>query len=78
MINGITRNSLGSIQKLRSIQEALSAKRNVMRMPKRFLMATRFVYAKGLDLMMQSFAEIPCKQDDEWELDIIGDGGAVG
>ena len=40
---------------------------------KRFLMATRFVYAKGLDLMMQSFEEF-CKQDDEWELDIIGDG----
>ena len=40
---------------------------------KRFLMATRFVYAKGLDLMMQSFDEF-CKQDDEWELDIIGDG----
>lgn len=40
---------------------------------KRFLMATRFVYAKGLDLMMESFEEF-CKQDDEWELDIIGDG----
>lgn len=40
---------------------------------KRFLMATRFVYAKGLDLMMESFEEF-CKQDDEWVLDIIGDG----
>lgn len=40
---------------------------------KHFLMATRFVYAKGLDLMMESFEEF-CKQDDEWVLDIIGDG----
>ena len=40
---------------------------------KRFLMATRFVYAKGLDLMMESFEEF-CKQDKEWELDILGDG----
>ena len=40
---------------------------------KRFLMATRFVYAKGLDLMMESFAEF-CKLDDEWQLDIIGAG----
>lgn len=40
---------------------------------KRFLMATRFVYAKGLDLMMESFEEF-CKQDDEWQLDIIGAG----
>jgi glycosyltransferase involved in cell wall biosynthesis len=40
---------------------------------KRFLMATRFVYAKGLDLMMESFEEF-CKSDDEWQLDIIGDG----
>lgn len=40
---------------------------------KRFLMATRFVYAKGLDLMMESFEEF-CKYDDEWQLDIIGDG----
>lgn len=40
---------------------------------KRFLMATRFVYAKGLDLMMDSFAEF-CKLDDEWQLDIIGAG----
>ncbi|MFR5149275.1 MAG: hypothetical protein ACLTER_06870 [Ruminococcus sp.] len=40
---------------------------------KRFLMATRFVYAKGLDLMMESFEEF-CKEDSEWELDIIGDG----
>lgn len=38
-----------------------------------FLMATRFVYAKGLDLMMESFEEF-CKQDDEWQLDIIGAG----
>ena len=36
-------------------------------------MATRFVYAKGLDLMMESFEEF-CKEDSEWELDIIGDG----
>ena len=36
-------------------------------------MATRFVYAKGLDLMMESFEEF-CKADSEWELDIIGDG----
>ena len=36
-------------------------------------MATRFVYAKGLDLMMESFEEF-CKQDDEWQLDIIGAG----
>lgn len=40
---------------------------------KRFLMATRFVYAKGLDLMMESFEEF-CKEDDEWMLDIIGAG----
>lgn len=40
---------------------------------KRFLMATRFVYAKGLDLMMEAFEEF-CKQDDEWVLDIIGAG----
>ncbi|MDO5134598.1 MAG: glycosyltransferase [Eubacteriales bacterium] len=40
---------------------------------KRFLMATRFVYAKGLDLMMESFEEF-CRQDSQWELDIIGDG----
>ncbi|WP_373215287.1 glycosyltransferase [Ruminococcus sp. 5_1_39BFAA] len=40
---------------------------------KRFLMATRFVYAKGLDLMLDSFEEF-CKEDDEWELDIIGAG----
>ena len=40
---------------------------------KHFLMATRFVYAKGLDLMMESFEEF-CKQDDEWQLDIIGAG----
>lgn len=40
---------------------------------KRFLMATRFVYAKGLDLMLDSFEEF-CKQDEEWELDIIGAG----
>lgn len=36
-------------------------------------MATRFVYAKGLDLMMESFEEF-CKQDSEWQLDIIGSG----
>ena len=40
---------------------------------KRFLMATRFVYAKGLDLMMESFEEF-CKHNSEWVLDIIGDG----
>lgn len=40
---------------------------------KRFLMATRFVYAKGLDMMMESFEEF-CKEDDEWQLDIIGSG----
>lgn len=40
---------------------------------KRFLMATRFVYAKGLDLMLDSFEEF-AKEDDEWELDIIGAG----
>ena len=40
---------------------------------KRFLMATRFVYAKGLDMMMESFEEF-CKYDDEWQLDIIGAG----
>ena len=44
---------------------------------KRFLMATRFVYAKGLDLMMESFEEF-CKQDKEWELDILGDGALLG
>lgn len=36
-------------------------------------MATRFVYAKGLDMMMESFEEF-CKYDDEWQLDIIGAG----
>lgn len=40
---------------------------------KHFLMATRFVYAKGLDLMMESFEEF-CKYDDEWVLDILGAG----
>lgn len=40
---------------------------------KRFLVAARFVRAKGLDLLMKSFEEF-CKQDDEWELTIIGDG----
>ena len=40
---------------------------------KRFLMATRFVYAKGLDLMLDSFEEF-AREDDEWELDIIGAG----
>lgn len=40
---------------------------------KKFFMATRFVYAKGLDLMMESFEEF-CKQDSEWQLDIIGSG----
>lgn len=40
---------------------------------KKFLMATRFVYAKGLDLMMDSFAEF-CEKDDEWTMDIIGAG----
>ncbi|MFV0465955.1 MAG: glycosyltransferase [Lachnospiraceae bacterium] len=40
---------------------------------KRFLIAARFVYAKGLDLMMASMEEF-CKQDKEWMLDIIGDG----
>lgn len=40
---------------------------------KRFLMATRFVYAKGLDLMMEAFEKF-CKEDDEWQLDIIGSG----
>lgn len=40
---------------------------------KRFFMATRFVYAKGLDLMMEAFEEF-CRQDEEWELDIIGIG----
>ena len=40
---------------------------------KRFFMATRFVYAKGLDLMMEAFEKF-CEQDDEWELDIIGTG----
>lgn len=44
---------------------------------KRFLMATRFVYAKGLDLMMESFEEF-CKEDSEWELDILGDGKLFG
>lgn len=40
---------------------------------KHFLMATRFVYAKGLDLMMESFEQF-CRQDNEWVLDIIGSG----
>lgn len=40
---------------------------------KRFFMATRFVYAKGLDLMMESFEKF-CEKDNEWQLDIIGDG----
>ena len=40
---------------------------------KRFLMATRFVYAKGLDLMMEAFEKF-CREDDEWQLDIIGSG----
>ena len=40
---------------------------------KRFFMATRFVYAKGLDLMMEAFEKF-CREDEEWELDIIGIG----
>ncbi len=40
---------------------------------KKFFMATRFVYAKGLDLMMEAFEKF-CSQDKEWELDIIGIG----
>lgn len=40
---------------------------------KKFFMATRFVYAKGLDLMMEAFEKF-CRQDEEWELDIIGIG----
>ncbi len=40
---------------------------------KRFLVCARFVYAKGLDLLMDSFAKF-CQTDDEWTIDIIGDG----
>ena len=40
---------------------------------KKFLIAARFVKAKGLDLMMKAFQEF-CLEDDEWELVIIGDG----
>ena len=46
---------------------------NAIQNPSVSFMATRFVYAKGLDLMMESFEEF-CKQDDEWQLDIIGAG----
>lgn len=40
---------------------------------KRFLVCTRFVYAKGLDLLMKSFKRF-CETDNEWVLDIVGDG----
>ncbi len=40
---------------------------------KQFLVAARFVYAKGLDLLMESF-ETFCRRDDEWKLVILGDG----
>lgn len=40
---------------------------------KKFFMATRFVYAKGLDLMMEAFEKF-CRYDKEWTLDIIGIG----
>lgn len=40
---------------------------------KRFLVCTRFVHAKGLDLLMKSFKQF-CETDKEWVLDIVGDG----
>lgn len=40
---------------------------------KRFLVCTRFVYAKGLDLLMESFKRFT-ETDNEWEMDIVGDG----
>lgn len=40
---------------------------------KHFFMCTRFVYAKGLDLILDAFEEFR-KKDDEWDLNIVGDG----
>ena len=40
---------------------------------KQFLVVARFVYAKGLDLLLESFSEF-AKEDNEWELSILGDG----
>ena len=40
---------------------------------KRFLMVGRFAYVKGLDLVLDSFEEF-CREDSEWQLDIVGDG----
>lgn len=40
---------------------------------KTFMVSARFVPAKGLDLLMQAFQQF-CESDDEWTIDIIGDG----
>ena len=44
---------------------------------KHFLMATRYVYAKGLDLMVDAFEKF-AQQDSEWDLNIIGSGELFG
>lgn len=40
---------------------------------KRFICAARFQKEKGIDLLIKSFAKF-CESDDEWVLDIFGDG----
>lgn len=40
---------------------------------KQFFVAARFVKAKGLDLLIDAFAQF-CQVDDEWKLVIAGDG----
>lgn len=40
---------------------------------KKFLVMTRFVYAKGLDLLLDAFEEF-IKEDNKWEINLFGKG----
>lgn len=52
---------------------SFTSSRKASQEEKRFLLATRFTYAKGIDLMIEAFEKF-CREDSQWTLDIIGDG----
>ncbi|MFV0465957.1 MAG: glycosyltransferase [Lachnospiraceae bacterium] len=67
------RNLLGIESEVKTNPRSFVSSKKSSGTQKRFLIAARFVYAKGLDLMMESFEEF-CRQNEEWQLDIIGAG----
>ena len=64
---------LGISTEVRTNPRSFVSKKKCDPSRKRFLMVGRLAYVKGLDLLLDSFGEF-CREDSEWQLDIVGDG----